>query len=354
MGKVVFLGDTHLGVRNDSPLFMNHQRKFFYDVLFPYMKEHNIKRILQFGDLGDKRKGMSFNAKTFLDKLLLDSYTLCGATWDIYAGNHDQMYRNDASVTLQNTLLSNVHNVNVYSKPSQISYDGVVIDVFPWINTKDLESVKEFVKNSTSDYAAGHFEFKGFDMYAGVPANGGMSHTLFKNYTKVWSGHFHTQSEQDNVHYIGTPYDLTWADEPDTKGFHVFDTTTKETTFVPNHNKLHQKIVFSSAEDYSAFDFTLYTSKLVKLIIHDRTDADKLEQFLINLNAAEPANLQIVDTDFGVMTEDVDMDNLDVSDTLSILMEYVDNLDDDSVDKGIMKMQLSAIYEKATIMGNEL
>jgi len=44
--KVAILNDTHCGVRNSSDIFLNYQRRFYEEVFFPYLKEHDIKQIL--------------------------------------------------------------------------------------------------------------------------------------------------------------------------------------------------------------------------------------------------------------------------------------------------------------------
>ena len=53
---------------------------------------------------------------------------------------------------------------------------------------------------------------------------------FFRLIRKVFSGHFHTRSNQDNISYLGNPYEIYWNDHEDTRGFHFFDTETLETT----------------------------------------------------------------------------------------------------------------------------
>ena len=42
--KIALLNDTHFGVRNDSEAFRKYQLRFYNEIFFPYLKEHNIKR----------------------------------------------------------------------------------------------------------------------------------------------------------------------------------------------------------------------------------------------------------------------------------------------------------------------
>ena len=41
--KICILGDTHFGARGDSLDFHKYFEKFYRDILFPYLKENNIK-----------------------------------------------------------------------------------------------------------------------------------------------------------------------------------------------------------------------------------------------------------------------------------------------------------------------
>ncbi len=72
--KIALLNDTHFGCRNDSPAFIEYQNKFYNDVFFPYLEEHNIKTLIHLGDVVDRRKFINHNTahnfkKIFWNKL---------------------------------------------------------------------------------------------------------------------------------------------------------------------------------------------------------------------------------------------------------------------------------------------
>ena len=53
--KIALLNDTHFGARNDSLIFDDFFHKFYDEVFFPYLKEHNIKTLIHLGDVVDRR-----------------------------------------------------------------------------------------------------------------------------------------------------------------------------------------------------------------------------------------------------------------------------------------------------------
>ena len=58
--KICLLGDTHFGIRNDSKIFHSFYEKFYGEVFFPELEKHDIKTIIQLGDLFDRRKYINF------------------------------------------------------------------------------------------------------------------------------------------------------------------------------------------------------------------------------------------------------------------------------------------------------
>ena len=58
----------------------------------------------------------------------------------------------------------------------------------------------------------GHLELDGYQVMRGINYQGGMNAKLFERFEKVYSGHFHCRQEKDNIYYMGTQYQITFAD----------------------------------------------------------------------------------------------------------------------------------------------
>ncbi len=73
-------------------------------------------------------------------------------------------------------------------------------------------------------------------------------------------------SNQDNIYYLGNPYEIYWNDLEDNRGFHLFDTDTLEHTPINNPYRIFYNIYYED-NDYQTFDTREYEGKIVKLIV---------------------------------------------------------------------------------------
>ena len=103
--KVAFICDTHFGVRNDSPIFLENAMKFFDEQFFPYLVENKIKTVIHLGDLFDRRKYINFNTlNTVRDKFFQRLHDE-GIHLHITIGNHDTYYKNTNNLNSIKELL---------------------------------------------------------------------------------------------------------------------------------------------------------------------------------------------------------------------------------------------------------
>ena len=87
--KVAIICDTHFGVRNDSPLFLNYFLDFFENQFFPYLRDHNIKDVLHLGDLMDRRKFVNFQTLAEVKKRFISHFDSGEFELWCLLGNHD-------------------------------------------------------------------------------------------------------------------------------------------------------------------------------------------------------------------------------------------------------------------------
>ena len=177
----------------------------------------------------------------------------------------------------------------------------------------------------------------------------GISKTIFNKFDMVMSGHFHKRSTDGHIYYLGCPYEMTWADCNDPKGFHVFDTETRTLEFIPNERHIFEKIHYNDkTTNYSEVDVSQYDQKFVKVFVENRDDYYAFDKFLDRLyNDITVWDLKVVE-DFSDLSVDFVSDNVveDSQDTLSLLDLYVSEIDT-NLDKNRIKDKLKSLYIEA-------
>lgn len=349
---VAILGDTHFGARGDSPHFHNYFAKFYNEVFFPYLEKHNILHVVQLGDVFDRRKYVNFNSLRqsrdyFFDKLNRDY-----ASW-LLTGNHDTYFKNTNDVNSPELLLGEYHNINCVNKPLEVEFENVKVLLMPWICQENAQECFHALKITDAQIVMGHFEIEGFQMYKGTYCDDGVKVDFFDKFDMVISGHFHTRSFSGNITYTGTPYEMTWSDYGDPKGFHIFDTETRELKFVQNPFCMFYKLWYDDANasmsDILNIDFSQFKDSFVKVIIKNKVNPVWFDMYIEKIEKAAPADLQVVEDHLNLnLEDDSDIVN-EAEDTLTILSKYVDQLEI-KADKSKLDNLLRSLYHQALSM----
>jgi DNA repair exonuclease SbcCD nuclease subunit len=340
--KICLLGDTHLGIRNDSKTFHLYFEKFFKNIFFPYLEKNNITKLIQVGDLFDRRKFINYYTLYESRRYFFDRLNYLGIDLHVILGNHDIFWRENLTINSPSLLLENYSNIEVYSEPTTKIFDNLPIDIIPWICKDNEKQIINFIDSSKTNICIGHFEINGFEMMKGVECHEGIDKALLKRYKQVYSGHFHTSSHKNNILYLGTPYELTWSDYGDIKGFYILDTKTEQIEFIKNPYNMFTKIYYDETKDYSDLNTQ---DKYIKLIVVNKTNQQNFDKFVDNLYKSNPSELKIIEdlTEFESSTLD---DNLNLEDTMTLLSEYVDGLETNA-DRLRIKNILKELYIEA-------
>jgi len=354
--KIALISDQHFGGKQDSQSFLNYIEHFYTKQFFPYLLENNIKTVVDLGDTFDRRKYVNFHTLHQVKQFYFDNLNKCGITLYSIVGNHSTYYRNTNNVNSSELLYGHYENVNTYPSPTTITLDGTYIDLIPWINSENYEKTMEFIKNSKSQVAFGHLEVEGFAMYKNYVAGTGLKPSIFNRYEFVASGHYHHRSSQGNIHYLGAPYEITWNDYDDPKGFHIFDTETREIEFIKNDYRLFEKIYYDDENwenNFRSLDTSFYTDKIVKLIVENKTKIPEFESFLDRMYKSNPTDLIILEdlSEYTARYSNLEEgEDVEVGNTATFLEEYVDNMPIDHekrVERNKVKRLLQILYDEA-------
>ena len=343
--KIALLNDTHCGVRNSADIFLDNAAKFYDDVFFPYVREHNIKQIVHLGDYYDNRKAINIKALHHNRKHFLEPMRELGIRMDIIPGNHDTYYKDTNNPnSLEELLGFFIKEVAIIEKAKVLTYGSLKFALVPWINKSNYEETMDFVRNCKADILGGHLELSGFDMMRGLKNEHGMDPSPFKRFDMVFSGHFHTKSNIGNIHYLGTQLEFYWSDADDPKYFHVLDTETRELTKVRNPHTLFQKIIYDD-QKYSYADIPDFTDKFVKVVVVNKTNPAAFENFIDRIQSQNTHDLKIAEN-FDDILSDVDDGKVSLEDTTTLLDTYVEALNTD-LDKDRLKAEMRSLYNQA-------
>lgn len=349
--KFVIINDTHCGVRNSSEIFLDNAEKFYSTVFFPYLEENNIKHILHLGDYYDNRKFINFRALHRNRKMFLSELRDRSITMDIICGNHDTYYKNTNELNSLKELLGHyMDEVRIIHEPTEIQYGDVTFGLVPWIAPDNEAQAMNFLRTTKATHIGGHFELNGFEVTKGVEMTHGMETSGLERFDAVYSGHFHTKSSKNNIHYLGTQLEFFWSDANDPKYFYVFDTETKKLTGVLNPHTLFKKIYYDDTkEDYLQYDLSDIEGKFIKVVVINKTDLFTFDRFIDRLQSRKIHELKIAESFQEFIGDNVADSDVSLEDTSSLLSSYIDAVETD-LDKERIKTQMNELMIEAQSM----
>tara|TARA_B100002019_G_scaffold52330_1_gene44573 strand:- start:624 stop:1655 length:1032 start_codon:yes stop_codon:yes gene_type:complete len=340
--KILLITDQHFGVRNDNQYFLDHYKKFYSEIVVPFIKQSDIDTVICLGDTFDKRRSINFMSLDAAKEMWFDQLEELNVKMHMLVGNHDIYYKNTLRVNAPSELLGQYGNISVYTEPTTVTFDGVSVLLLPWICDENYEQSLRSVTESDATICMGHLELNGFEAHPGHVMENGMDKSLFKKFKRVFSGHYHMKSKKDNVTYLGNPYQLYWNDYGCKRGFHVFDTETLKTTFYRNPFDTFHKLYYNGGVTLP--DESELQGAFVKLIVEEKDDYAKFDYVVKQLQDMSLGDLKIV--------EDLSLDEGSTSveeteDTMTLLDNYIDGIDL-KANKSNIKSVMRSLYIEAS------
>ena len=351
--KIALITDTHFGARNDNTAFADYFGKFYTDIFFPYLKENNIDTIIHLGDIVDRRKYINYQTQAHMQKAFIDPVIENNYTMHVIIGNHDTYYKNTNEINSMQQLYGTTgyEKIKWYdNNPAVINFDGCDIMLLPWLCSNNIEPFMKEVDKTTAQVLFGHLELKGFEMYRGAINDHGFDSSLFNKFDIVCSGHFHHKSTVGNINYLGSPYEITWSDFDDPRGFHIFDTDSRAIEFVKNPYTMFNKIFYDDENQTMEYvvnqNYERLANSYVKVIIKNKTNPYWFDMFMEKLEKVNPIHIQVVEDHLNLDLESDDDIVSEAEDTMTILHKYIDNLEV-NVNKTQLETTIKDLYSEA-------
>jgi hypothetical protein len=149
-----------------------------------------------------------------------------------------------------------------------------------------------------------------------------------------------------NIHYLGTAYQMNFADVYSKKGFHVFDTESNTLEFIENDNEIFHLFTYDDSSDEEIKKIAKFISEkklkgtFVKVNIRVKDKQVIFDKFIDALWEKGIQNLSVLEDSLEI-NSDVQFEESD--DTMSIIGREIDAIERD-FDKVKLKTLISDLY----------
>jgi DNA repair exonuclease SbcCD nuclease subunit len=267
-------------------------------------------------------------------------------------GNHDVFYKNDNSINGIGPLLEDFNYQRIIDEPTiferkrDLGFDIICI---PWINNINKKQIYKFLKgisDKENTIVFGHFSFEEIMDIPFSERDSELNISFFKQFKKVYSGHFHLNTKMNNIIYVGSILDFKWGEELSDHGFYIIDKNKEE--FIKNKENIHIKYSINTKEDLINV-LNNCSQKEIKLILSkDLTMSNKEYDYYISLIDKSCYKLQVLSFD--------NFNSFDINNEITVktFEEYIINyFKDKSYGADIDNVKLIKIFLKLYNISNK-
>lgn len=342
MGDIAMIGDGHIGARTGSEFMRQFIKGYILDYFLPYCKDNGIHYVIQAGDFFDVRKFLYGRDRDWLVNEFVPKTIECEVEWHLDVGNHDITLGDDTKINWPEWLAAESKGYVVsYSKPTEVVLgDSETKFLFlPWITNDNYETTLNAIEATDAPYCIGHLELAGFPMYQGsISEKGTICASKFKKFKAVYTGHFHTISQDGNIQYIGAPYHLNWQDHKDgtNRGFWIFDENNEAKLIRNGEDRSVFRVLTYNQETMQASDHKNWADKdwlddvlgirgqIVRVVVENRDNNAQYKKFNDALKRANTIDYMVVDKTIATSTAQVEVkEEVIQQDVLEVLHEKV-------------------------------
>lgn len=231
----VLINDPHLNKNNDVLV-----ENLFLQAI-SVCKKYDTDVIFCSGDMFTNRSGQPLSTLASFKRILRD-LSKNQITLYTIPGNHD---KTDADDVLSYISVYNSKSLKLFSTPAVVDFMGVDVTFLPYFSTEVwLEYFNSLPKinHKKKNIIITHVAVNGVKNNDGSVVENNIPASLFKDYDKVFIGHYHDASKiGKNVYYAGSLYQNNYGERYEDKGFTViFEDASFE--FVQSSFPIYRKI----------------------------------------------------------------------------------------------------------------
>lgn len=331
--KIAFFSDLHIGVHKNSTEWHKIALQWC-DWFCKQCYQHNVDHIIFCGDLFHHRDSIdvrSLNVADAIVKKISNEYNV-----SMIVGNHDCYYK-DKGIINSLKQWKDIKNLDIFF--NKIGQDENDWDYKVIGNNNECKIIyapwgSDLYKLPGGDILIAHCELNNFKLNNNRISDCKLeANTILDKIPVAFIGHIHTRSERSygndkKIIYVGNPYEMDFNDEGNTKGIYIYDTISKDITFIENTiSPKHKKIFASKVDSIKSEELN---NTIVKLVVDKQLNDDELTQIKSKISTSSP--FYIADTDYidnfkNLQTEDGEYD-ISGNSTLDVYIEeFIDKLD---------------------------
>lgn len=362
---IAFISDTHFGQKSFNKQVFERQMEYFEQVFFPYVLKNNIKQVIHLGDVVHNRTLIDNWIDGQLKKRFFKWFDENQVNLICLVGNHCTYFKNTVEHNWPRANLKEFEYSEVIDTPTIKIIEGNRFGFMPWmVSLDDRDNIPPIDK---VDCLLGHFEISNTLMQGKSISQTGMGYEFFDNYKLVLSGHFHATSQNKNIRYVGSQYQMNWGDYDNERGFWTLDKNLKLKFHINNFSPKYTKL-FYSEEDGKVNLFLggyydtlrkvsfseaceLVKSNFAKFIIKKYTNQELLSRHFEEYSSNALDKVEIINE--SSIIEDFDIEKFeetikDDADLYTIIENYTKNSKfNHDVEQSVLLSKLKTLYERS-------
>ena len=231
--RAFLISDTHFGYKNSSKETLDMMKYWweneFLKVIDEEYEDGDI--IIHLGDLFDIRSHTEELVRYTVVELIKETIKF-PLHFFIIAGNHDVYYKTKNDISSLDSLNHLVgERLTLIKEP--IHYFSNQILFAPWEH--DLYKLGQTLQKSEAKWVFMHADIEGLRYNKDLASlDRGLKIDTLSKFKGVFSGHIHWSSSKNNVHYVGTPYQLDRSEIGNKKSIKLLDFNTGEIEYFYN------------------------------------------------------------------------------------------------------------------------
>lgn len=234
--RIIFITDTHLGVRNNSNDWIQIHEDYFKNWFIPLCKKIYKPGdcLVHLGDVYDSRQSLNLRVLNLGIEIFEELSSIYKDGIYIICGNHDIYGKNTNDVNSLKSLKW-IPRVKIFEEPETIQFGPKKIFLMPW--RKDHDAEREVLSAvEQHDYMFCHTDLKGLMFNKFVRIDEGLNYDDMNKFERVYSGHIHYSQNFGKMRMLGSPYQLTRSDTDNPKGITVLDLETGNEEYYDNNH----------------------------------------------------------------------------------------------------------------------